>query len=55
MGKHASLGICVRGNKKLGETHIPETPVPQLILEPLSVELLLPIKKLLPPEGLLWH
>ena len=26
-GKHASLGICVRGNNKLGETRIPATPV----------------------------
>ena len=25
-GKHASLGICVQGNNKLGETHIPATP-----------------------------
>ena len=24
-GKHASLGICVRGNNKLGETRIPAT------------------------------
>ena len=25
-GKHASLGISVRGNNKLGETRIPATP-----------------------------
>ena len=25
--KHASLGICVWGNNKLGETRIPATPV----------------------------
>ena len=25
-GKHASLGICVLGNNKLGETRIPATP-----------------------------
>ena len=26
MGKHASLGICVLGNNKLGEKHTPATP-----------------------------
>ena len=27
-GKHASLGIYVQGNNKLGDTLIPATPVP---------------------------
>ena len=27
-GKHASLGICVWGNKKLGKTRIAATPAP---------------------------
>ena len=31
--KHASLGMCVRGNNKLGETRILATPVSDLQLK----------------------
>ena len=44
-GKHATLGICVWGNNKLGETRIPAKPaLVRVFIEEIQTEMLSKVK-----------